>query len=675
MKSMATILLPRIPSILICLVATLLFASFSSAWAAKAGFKIEPGPKVMSAEEQALAANPNAGAQHGVILLEETESDDTPGGYSRVRFHRRAKIFSNEGRDLANIEIPFDATGGFLTEWWGRTILPDGQVLELPKEALAPQTLARSRGAELRVIKGALPGVAPGAIIDYGWTFDARGFFYFRNVPLQRAWLVRVFRYRWVPATQLPSQYLVTRRPGVEFTVERKSGSVLIEGKDLPPVAEEPWMPPDAVVRVAATLHYTGLQPSTAPDANTFWDDTARRTEEAVRRSIRREEPLRKAIASMNLSESASLSDRLWAAYDWIHSHVADSEMRTVEEEEADPDGEKEEASETLGKVLEAGEGTGRQIDYLFIGFARLLGAEAHVVFAADRRENYWEPQLLTARQFGGRVVAVKAPEEPGEKTMFVDPGSGLPFGEIPWWLTPTMGLQSKKEGAREIGLRGSDPRRNVLDTQARIAFLENGARVRATWSETGGGQCGFEERRELRRLPPVERQTRLDDLCGSDASIEVTKAEAPALMDLASGWRLECEADLVDESIPDAQPMVSLSFDGPWIAALPEFPSPERVHPVILPYPRIDTATIDVAVPPGFIPAEAPAPLKVTAPFAEYVLRVSSSPSGFRVVRELGQFATMVPQEEYAILRKFLEDVRKADRTELSFTRAASTP
>lgn len=51
-----------------------------------------------------------------VILIEEFQRDEDLGRDMKSWFYRRAKILSNEARDLAN---------GKGVKFWGRTILPD----------------------------------------------------------------------------------------------------------------------------------------------------------------------------------------------------------------------------------------------------------------------------------------------------------------------------------------------------------------------------------------------------------------------------------------------------------------------------------------------------------------------------------------------------------------------
>src|SRR5262245_33385693 len=67
---------------------------------------VGPGPAVISAEERALQPDPARGAEHAVILLEETDHEEDALRPSRTSYHLRAKILSAEGRSLADVEIP-----------------------------------------------------------------------------------------------------------------------------------------------------------------------------------------------------------------------------------------------------------------------------------------------------------------------------------------------------------------------------------------------------------------------------------------------------------------------------------------------------------------------------------------------------------------------------------------
>src|SRR6266850_5937922 len=177
----------------------LLFSS-GLALASSAAGEPGPGPAAISDEEMAIVADPNNGATHGVILLEEWLQDDN-AKIGRTRFHMRAKILSNEGRDLANMEIPLRHKEAELKEWWGRVLTPDGSKTEIPREQLTEKSVIKSARREVRTLNVALPGVEPGTVIDFGYEVRDPVISWATLVPLQRAWPMRRLRYRWIPVT------------------------------------------------------------------------------------------------------------------------------------------------------------------------------------------------------------------------------------------------------------------------------------------------------------------------------------------------------------------------------------------------------------------------------------------------------------------------------------------
>ena len=178
--------------------AVIAIAAASLAIAEKTEIAINPGLPAMTPEEAAIVADPAAGTQHAVVLLEETDRDEARGTGYVLTYHLRAKVLSPEGRALGDVEIPVSSPTE-LKKWWGRTILPDGKVLELTEAELSRQAVAKTSLGKTVTLKGALPGIVPGAVIDYGYVVRGEGYFPYTRVELEQEWPVRSFKFRWVP--------------------------------------------------------------------------------------------------------------------------------------------------------------------------------------------------------------------------------------------------------------------------------------------------------------------------------------------------------------------------------------------------------------------------------------------------------------------------------------------
>ncbi len=644
-------------------------------------FRIVPGPAGITAEEKALAPDPARGMQHALILVDETLRDDSPLGSVLYSYHMRARVFSQEARGLADVELPFTTDTGRLVKWWGRTLLPDGTVLELKQEELKQQEVVRLGSRRERVLRAALPGVTPGCVVDYGYVFEGRYLDWWTWIPLQYAWPVKQFRYRWVVDPYTLSQYHVRRRPGLDLKVTREKGAIVLEGRDLPLFVDEPWMPPEDIVRAGAVLFY--LESIPAEDPNVFWAEAARRQEERVTEFLAEDDLLEKTLAGMGVPPEAGLEENLRQVYDWIDANIKDRGSMTSEEAEevqaADEARQQKERKSayahhrkwnSVEDLLKYKEGYDRHLDYLFIGFARKLGADAHLVMAPDRRVRYWDPSLMSLGQLPGTLVAVRPRGASLESATVVDPGSGLPYGTIPWANTAIKGLAVTPKGAREILLKHGSARDNLLGTQARIAFDPEGAAALVKWSETGTGQRGAGSRAMLRGSTPEERRERLEELCGAGGDFEIETAEAPGLEQAGASFSIACEGRIANLALDAGRQEFSFVAGGAWIPPLPDFPAPSRVHPIVFDHPWMDISTIEVSAPPGFAPAEPPPPVTVVVPFGSYTLTARPIKDGFLIKREFVMEALTLKPEAYDQLRRFLEEARRADRAPVVFRR-----
>ena len=649
-----------------------LFLSSLTVNAASAEFRIEPGPTVISEEEKAIAPDASAGSEHGVVLLEETELDDRATKFTKVAFHLRAKILSNEGRDLANLVIPFDRNTGRLVRWWGRTLLSDGTVLELEQDELSEQTIVRFGRREVSVLKGALPGVAPGCVIDYGYTIRRKGWEPVIQIPLERRWPMLQFRYRWLPWDKMSAHYYISRAKTLAVSVVNDERGVLVTGENLRPVVDEPWAPPDDQIRATAMFYY-----GYAKGRGEYWNSVATVMEKNIETFITSYRPHRdfrpfdEVLETMNISPGTDLTGKLRTAYGWLTANLTNTSLRAWEASGAEKESREKKRS-TAHYVLLKMQGNARQLDYLFIGLARALGARADLVLVVDRRERSWAPELLSVAQFDSSLVAVRSPGDSIENAILVDPGSGLLYGEVPWWYAGTTGLLVKPtKKYQEITVWPSEARQNVSDSQVKIDFEGYGGAARVHWSRGGKGQHGLLELQYLRRVDPEKRRERLDGLCGSSDMYEVSRAEANGLEKPMAEFRLTCEGELTEGGPDEINDDYYFQIEGPWIEEYPEFTTLTRVHPVVLPFRCVDLTMIDVAPASGFVTVADPAPIKLESPFGRYYLSIKSTSEGYHVERMVAFLRVGIPPEEYEALREFLNDVRSADKTYLQFRRA----
>jgi hypothetical protein len=632
----------------------------------KTDIVIEPGPATISAEERALEADPAAGTEHAVVLVHDVERDDRKGTGFEKGVHVRAKIFSNEGRSLGDVEIPI-GDGGKLKRWWGRTLLPDGTVLDLAEGDLKRQNVARGEGFESSVLKGALPGIVPGAVIDFGYVLLDDGMPWLETIEIQRPWLVRQMRYRWRSSDWLQAAWLPKRLEGIDADIQKDRESILVLASNVPPFVDEPYMPPESEVRASVTIYY--IEPTT--NFETFWDDTGRRLDAAVKRFLVGRKGIKEVADGI---PPGATMERLASAYEWIEKNVRRSGLLSAEEIEATAKtAEGEESKFSARAVLERREGTTFEVAALFVGLADELGGVANLMFVPDRTLRYWDPNLKSVWAFDHILVAVESPEGGGKKVI-VDPGSGLPFGEIPWWLTGVQGMVCTSKGAKPLPVPMGEGRKNTLQTKVALSFADDLDAESATWSRLVKGQGVFGVRHRLRRSDPEERRQDVERFCGGGGEIEVLEAETEGLDRLGGDLTFRCKNERSGLGIDPEVDRVSIEFGGPWMSRPPELgASVERRHAAIFEYQWIGTEEIIVNAPTGFEPdSTRHEPIQLDTPYGRYTLRIDHGATAYRVQRMLAFGAIHVPPGDIVKLRSFVDDIRRHDRTALVFRRRA---
>jgi hypothetical protein len=623
---------------------------------------IEPGPASISADEAAIKADPAAGAQHGIVLVEEALRDER-GGKFVFTYHMRAKILSPEGRKLADVEVPVGKKRTAMKKWWGRTIRPDGQVLELPETALVEQSVVKSTKGTYGVLKGALEGVEPGAVIDYGYVVQFPGVLFVDFVGLEREWPVRSLRYVWNADRRFPAAFVSSHLDGRDAQVKTGEGSILITARNLVPVKDEPYSPPKRELQAAVILYY-----GEASDPRYYWDGQASGIDSGLTDFSRRPE-VQRTVAAMALPEGDP-AQRLQAAYDWVEAHFTNTDAYSAEEMETSAG---DEAETRMKLVVEMRRGTSWQLALVYAGLARAIGADATIVFAVDRTVHWWNVQLPTRAQFEYFLVAVRPARKPDAPWTIVQPASGLPYGELPWQATGSTAFQCTAGGMKSLTLAPALGPKNKSATHAKIAVGDDDT-IRGTWSRTSLGASGYQPRRDMRRLDPAERKERLEKLCRGDGGGEVLAASLPGLEEPRAPFRIECDATGAEANIAEHLDVYAFPLDGAWWPATPELTAATRTFPVVFDYPHLDEVSLDVAAPAGFAAGDPPPAIDAQTPFGRYQWTATKTEAGFHLERSFSLLPLIVKPPDYDGLRAFLKQVQAGDRTTLPFRRAAGS-
>src|ERR1043165_1996010 len=155
--------LVRFPLLVVCL----LLAAAVPAWAAGDEWRpVDPAELAQKAPVVEKDADAEA-------FFWEVRVDDGPPGLLIFTHYLRIKVFTERGRESqSKIDIPFGNLFGTnikISEIAARTIKPDGSIIELKKEDIFEREIVKANRIRLKAKSFALPGVEPGAIIEYRW--------------------------------------------------------------------------------------------------------------------------------------------------------------------------------------------------------------------------------------------------------------------------------------------------------------------------------------------------------------------------------------------------------------------------------------------------------------------------------------------------------------------------
>jgi Domain of Unknown Function with PDB structure (DUF3857) len=162
-------------SILLIQACLLLFSGVCSSTARAADF-----PPVTD-EERAVTSVPGEPNSPAVVLFRKGEF--LMAGYgvgtgslsSTLRIQVRVKILTEEGKSNGELSVAHDDSYR-LKNFTGRTVLPDGRVIPLPKDSKFVRKTSRSQKTFVTAV--AFPSVEVGAILDYQYELWFDSIFY-----------------------------------------------------------------------------------------------------------------------------------------------------------------------------------------------------------------------------------------------------------------------------------------------------------------------------------------------------------------------------------------------------------------------------------------------------------------------------------------------------------------
>jgi hypothetical protein len=348
--------------------------------------------------------------------------DDSQLDEFSLKHYIRIKVFTERGKESqSRVDLPFLGSAR-IKDIAARVIKPDGSILELKKEDVFEKTIVNANGLKLKAKSFALPGVEPGAIVEYRWR---------EVIPGGSANRLRIQFQRDIPVGNVtyflkPFQgmrYLPFNLGETKF-VKDKDGFFKFTVTNLPAFREEPRTPPENQLRSWVFLYFSD---DTKLSPETYWKTFGKAAFDGMKDSMKVDGEVKNAVGTI-IGDASDAEEKLRRIYDFCRTkikNVSDDASGLTDDEK-----KKLKDNKSPGDTLKRSQGTGSDIDHLFAALAKAAGFEAYFALSGNRDDLFFSKNLSNAYFLRSSFVAVKV----GEKWEFFSPAEMYTeFGMLGW--------------------------------------------------------------------------------------------------------------------------------------------------------------------------------------------------------------------------------------------------
>mgnify|MGYP000954301347 CR=1 FL=1 len=218
----------------------------------------------------------------------------------------RIKIFTERGKELkSTIDLPYFGRTN-ISNIQGRTIKPNGEIIELKKDAVFERTIVKFGKLKLKAKSFAMPGVEPGVIIEYRYK-ESRPTSYHTILEFQQDVPVQIVKYYVKPLSD--SSYRLWAKPFHcdPTPLVREQSFNMTSLSNVPAFKEEPYMIPEKEVRAWMLLYYTQ---ESKIDTAKFWKDLGKKEFDENKSAMKVNDDIRKAATEI-MGDASSTEQKL----------------------------------------------------------------------------------------------------------------------------------------------------------------------------------------------------------------------------------------------------------------------------------------------------------------------------------------------------------------------------
>ncbi|HKG22413.1 MAG TPA: DUF3857 domain-containing protein, partial [Blastocatellia bacterium] len=438
-----------------------------------------------------------------VMLFREGELDDSSPEGTSLRVYIRIKVFNERGRRYADVQLPYRAELGRITEVRARTIRPDGSPVEVQGRDIFDKLLVKTGHGVWRTKVFSMPAVEQGAIIEYRYRqLYPKGFRYFA-LDIQSDLFTKELYYRIQPplTTALDVRWVTFNAQDPKRFAPVLNDTYDIKVEDIPPFRRESLMPPEQSVKIWGWLYYSD---EAETDPVKYWREYAKRAHDRANNETFPSRAIRRVVDSITLSTEGS-REKVARIYDYIQNEIQN--VGVGAEGEDGPDDAKAKRNNTADETILRRYGTPREINRLFVAMLRAAGLDARVAELTTRDESFFHHSFPDAFQFNSEVTAVLGRDG---AVQFYDPGTAYcPLGLLSWEKESVPALVYGKRDSLFVETPITEAaENNCFRTLTVTPSAEGGVSVRV--EARTRGQRALEFRNEMSAATKDEQRKRI---------------------------------------------------------------------------------------------------------------------------------------------------------------------
>jgi hypothetical protein len=573
--------------------------------------------------------------------------------------YRRIKVLNEKGRDKysdVEIEIPPEMS---ISNLKARTIRPDGTIVEFSGKPFQ-KTIVKGKGIKILAKSFSMPEVTIGSIVEYKYHID-----WDEHTIYDNSWNIQHDLYT------VKEDFFIRPYEGeleggmstLSYSIANMKERPKNAGKNLelkmqnvPAFDAEESMPPEDNYRPQIRFFYGTGNYKTAEE---FWQQKGRDWNSKVEHFINRKEV--KDAATAAIAGEADPEKRLRKLYVRAQQirNLSYERERTKEELKT----EKLKGNENAADVLTRGVGTSEDITLLFAAMARAAGFETSVLKASNRKERFFDLNVLSPRQLPAVLVRVII----DGKNLFLEPGvKYCPFAMLPWPHTSTRALVLDKKGGAFIDVPGAAYDQAITRKKVAVSVAPDGS-LKGKLTVEFEGHDALQHRLSALETDEAGRKKDVEDevrgWLGNTGTLTLIASE---------GWEATNEPLKVifTIEIPNYASVAGKRLLMPALFFQTQnrnvFKHSERKYPVYFPYAFQESDWCQIEVPPDFTVESVPGKQTIGLPYALY--ESTSELAGTKLInqRMLAYNGVFVEPGRFAEVKDFFAKVQSADETQV---------